>query len=282
MVAAVRGREDEARELADEVAGFALERGLALPSAFAVWALANVDLARGNWAPALERYDALSEVRPGFGHPLAATLTVPDRMETLVRLGRTDEAIEALPGFEAFAMHAGASARSRLACCRALVASGAQATEHFEEALREADVTRPFDLARIRLLYGEHLRRERRRVDARAHLRTAIEAFERFDAVVWAERARTELRASGETARKRDPSTIDQLTPQELQIASLVADGFSNKEVAGQLFLSPRTIDYHLRNVFSKLGITSRTQLARLPLGEGDATASGQSAAVPA
>jgi DNA-binding CsgD family transcriptional regulator len=268
MVAAVRGREGEARALADEVAGFANQRGLALPSAFAVWALANVDLARGNWAQALERYNALSQVRPGFGHPLAMILTVPDRMETLVRLGRTDAAIEAMSSFEAWATHAGHSGRSRLASCRALVASGPEATEHFEEAVREADVTRLFDLARIRLLYGEHLRRERRRVDARAELRAAIDAFERFDAVVWAERARTELRASGETARRREPSTIDQLTPQELQIARFVSDGMSNKEVASQLFLSHRTIEYHLRNVFSKLGITSRTQLAKLSLGD--------------
>ncbi len=268
MVAAVRGREDEARQLADEVAGFAHERGLALPSAFGVWALANVDLARGNWAQALERYDALSQVRPGFGHPLAAILTVPDRMETLVRLGRTDDAIGLLPAFESWATHAGGSAMSRLASSRALVASGHEATEHFEDAIRQADVTRAFDVARIRLLYGEHLRRERRRVDARAYLRAAIEAFERFDAVVWAERARTELRASGESARKRDPSTISQLTPQELQITRFVADGLSNKEVAAQLFLSPRTVDYHLRNVFAKLGLTSRTQLARYPLGD--------------
>jgi DNA-binding CsgD family transcriptional regulator len=271
MVAAVRGHEDEARELADEVGGFAHERGLALPSAFAVWALANVDLARGRWAQALERYDALSGVRPGFGHPLAAILTVPDRMETLVRLERTNEAIEALPAFEAWAAHAGVSAKSRLASCRALVASGDEATGHFEEAVRQAEVTRPFDLARIRLLYGEHLRRERRRIDARKHLRAAIEAFESFDAVVWAERARTELRASGETARKRDPSTLSQLTPQELQVARLVADGLSNKEVAAQLFLSPRTIDSHLRNVFGKLGLKSRTQLARLPLADQEA-----------
>jgi DNA-binding CsgD family transcriptional regulator len=268
MVAAIRGREDLARELADEGAGLARPRGLALPAAFAVWALANIELARGRWAQALEHYDALSDVRPGFGHPLAAILTVPDRMETLVRLGRADEAIEALPAFEAWATHAGASAKSRLASCRALVANGDEATEHFEDAVRRADATRPFDLARIRLLYGEHLRRERRRVDAREHLRAAIEAFEGFDAVVWAGRARTELRASGETARKRDPSTISQLTPQEVQIARMVADGLSNKEVAAQLFLSPRTIDSHLRNIFAKLAITSRVQLARLPLGD--------------
>jgi DNA-binding NarL/FixJ family response regulator len=98
-------------------------------------------------------------------------------------------------------------------------------------------------------------------------LRAALEAFERIRAGPWAERARAELRASGETARKRDPSTVDQLTPQELQIARFVAQGLSNKEVAAQLFLSPRTIEHHLRHVFSKLGIKSRTQLARIPLG---------------
>jgi DNA-binding CsgD family transcriptional regulator len=219
MVAALRGREDDARRLADEVAGL---------------------------AQALERYGALSEVRPGFGHPLAAILTVPDRMETLVRLGRTDDAIAALPAFEAWATHAGAAR------------------------------------ARSRLLSGQHLRRERRRVDAREQLRAAIETFERFDAGVWAERARADLRASGGTARKRDPSTLLQLTAQELQVARLVAEGMSNKEVAARLFLSPRTIDAHLRSVFSKLGITSRTQLARLPLGEAPAAAPQAGAAVPA
>ena len=143
-----------------------------------------------------------------------------------------------------------------------------QATEHFEEALRLGGDARPFDLARIQLLYGEHLRRERRRTDARLQLRAALEGFERLQAEPWAERARVELRASGETARKRDPSTISHLTPQELQVARYVAEGLSNKAIAAQLFLSPRTIDSHLRNVFTKLGITSRTQLARFPLGE--------------
>jgi len=265
MVAALRGREDEALARADEVTGFARERGLALPWAFAVWAVASLDLARGRWSQALEGYDALSEVRPGFGHPLAAILTVPDRMETLVRLGRTEEAIAALPVFESWATSAGAAwAQSRVEACRALVTSGDEAIRHFEEALQLAEVTRPFDLARIRLLYGQQLRRERRRVDARVELRAALETFERFDAVVWAERVRAELRATGEVARKRDPSTVSHLTPQELQVARFVSEGLSNKEVAAQLFLSPRTIDAHLRNVFAKLGVTSRTQLANL------------------
>jgi DNA-binding CsgD family transcriptional regulator len=126
----------------------------------------------------------------------------------------------------------------------------------------EADA-RPFDLARIQLLYGEHLRRMNRRVDARVHLRAALEEFERLRAEPWAERARAELRATGETARKRNLSAIDQLTPQELQIASLVGAGETNKEVAAQLFISPRTVDYHLRKVFQKLGISSRAELIK-------------------
>ncbi len=112
-------------------------------------------------------------------------------------------------------------------------------------------------------LFGEFLRRERRRGDARDQLRSALETFERLRAEPWAERTRTELRATGETARKRDPSTLHDLTPQELQIARLVAEGLSNKEAAAQLFLSPRTVEYHLRKVFTKLGIGSRADLIR-------------------
>jgi DNA-binding NarL/FixJ family response regulator len=108
----------------------------------------------------------------------------------------------------------------------------------------------------------------RRRAEAREHLRAALDGFERFGAEHWAEHARAELRAAGESARRRDPSTIDRLTPQELQIARLVAAGGSNKEIAAQLFLSPRTVEYHLRKVFAKLGITSRSQLIRRGVGE--------------
>ena len=111
-------------------------------------------------------------------------------------------------------------------------------------------------------------RRERRRQEARTHLRAALESFRGLGAVPWEERAEAELRATGETTRKREPSTLDQLTPQELQVAGLVADGLTNREIAAQLYLSPRTIDYHLRKVFSKLGISSRTELVRLGLPE--------------
>ncbi|PWU18516.1 MAG: LuxR family transcriptional regulator, partial [Candidatus Rokuibacteriota bacterium] len=266
-VAAIRGREEDARRDAGAALDIAQAHGLVLRAVAARRALALVELGRGRWAEALEHLGTIAGVESRSGATLVAMMAVPDRIEAAVRAGRIDEGRASLPAFEEWAGQARAPwVLPRLASCRALVAEGDDATEQFEEAIRLAADARPFDLARIQLLYGEHLRRERRRADSRAQLRAAIEGFDRLRAEPWAERARAELRASGETARKRDVSTLDQLTPQELQVARLVADGLSNKEVAAQLFLSPRTIDSHLRNVFGKLGITSRTQLARLPL----------------
>jgi DNA-binding CsgD family transcriptional regulator len=126
----------------------------------------------------------------------------------------------------------------------------------------------PMEIARTQLAYGERLRRDRRRVDARIRLRTALDTFEGLGATPWAERARGELNATGETARKRDASTLDELTPQELRIAQLVAGGATNREVGAQLFVSPKTVEYHLRKVFMKVGVGSRVELARIPLGE--------------
>jgi DNA-binding CsgD family transcriptional regulator len=130
----------------------------------------------------------------------------------------------------------------------------------------EGRAGRPFNQARTELAYGEHLRRSRRRVDARSHLRSALDLFEGLRATPWAERAAAELRASGETVRKRDESAEAVLTPQERQVAQLVRTGLSNKDVAAQLFVSPRTVDFHLRNVFAKTGVTSRGELAALGL----------------
>jgi len=148
---------------------------------------------------------------------------------------------------------------------------GNRVQEYFETALAPEAPISPFLQARTELLYGEWLRRKRKRREARHHLRRAAELFRQVGAPPWAERAEGELRATGETARRRDPSTLDELTPQELQIAGLVADGMTNRQIAAQLFLSPRTIDYHLRKIFTKLGITSRSELIRLSLVEGDA-----------
>ena len=150
--------------------------------------------------------------------------------------------------------------------CRALLSEDEGEAERLFRAALEAhaQAARPFERARSELAYGEFLRRAGRRVEAREHLQAALDRFEGLGAALWAERARVELRASGQTARKRDPSTTADLTPQELQVARFVAEGLTNREVAAQLFLSPRTIDFHLRNVYRKLGISSRTALARL------------------
>jgi DNA-binding NarL/FixJ family response regulator len=118
------------------------------------------------------------------------------------------------------------------------------------------------DLARTHLLYGEWLRRQRRRMDAREELRTAYEMFSEFGMEAFAERARVELLATGERARKRTIETRDDLTPQEAQIARLARDGLSNREIGARLFISKHTVEYHLRKVFAKLGISSRTKLA--------------------
>jgi len=145
------------------------------------------------------------------------------------------------------------------------MAAGDQAERHLDEALRlHALAQRSFDHARTELLYGEHLRRQRQRTRARPHLRNALEVFQRLGTPAWAERAQRELRAAGETARTHDVSTLEQLTPQELQIARGVVEGATNREIAAQLFVSPRTVSHHLRNVFNKLGISSRAELIRL------------------
>lgn len=150
---------------------------------------------------------------------------------------------------------------------RALLAEDPE--PHFAAALAvHEQAGRPFERARTELAFGEYLRRARRRTEARGRLRAALDGFEALGAAQWAERARMELRASGERSRRRDPSTLDELTAQERQIAGLVAEGGTNRDIAARLFLSPRTIDFHLRNVFRKLGISSRVELARLDLSE--------------
>jgi DNA-binding CsgD family transcriptional regulator/tetratricopeptide (TPR) repeat protein len=273
FAAAIRGDDDEARRQSGEMLELAAAHGLSARATYAVYVLGMVELGRGRWAEALEHFRVVADPRPDVGDAFLAKGAVPDIVEAALRAGHPGEAREALSAFEEWAPDSSYPwVQARLSSCRALLADGEEATAHHEEALRLGAEGGPFDLARIRLLYGEHLRRERRRNAARMQLRAALEGFERLRAEPWAERTRRELRASGETTRRRDPSTLDQLTPQELQISRFVAQGLANKEVAAQLFISPRTVDHHLRNVFAKLGITSRLQLAGLPLGKPEPT----------
>jgi DNA-binding CsgD family transcriptional regulator len=145
----------------------------------------------------------------------------------------------------------------------ALLVEDQRAEELYVEAVDRLGRSRmAVDLARAHLLYGEWLRRQRRRLDARKQLRSAHDRFSDFGMEAFAERARVELEATGEHARKHGVDSLGQLTPQEAQISRLVAQGNTNREIAAQLFISPSTVEYHLRKVFRKLGVKSRTQLA--------------------
>ena len=139
----------------------------------------------------------------------------------------------------------------------------------FEQALAlHAQTPDVFERARTQLAYGARLRRARRRIDAREQLRAALETFDSLGAIPWVEQASAELDATGETARRRDVSTLDQLTARELQVALLLSGGLTTRVAAGQLFLSPKTVEYHLRHVYQKLGIRSRTELGTIFHGE--------------
>jgi DNA-binding NarL/FixJ family response regulator len=269
-LAALRGDEDACRAWAEEALDRTAARGLGLPATLAGYALALLELGQGRPAEALARLERLLAAGPGAGSPYFAVYTVPDLVEAAVRSGRPEAAAAPLAAFDQLATLAGTpDLLAQLARCRGLVGSDEDAPARFEEALALHDRrARPFDTARTELLYGEALRRARRRGEARTHLRSALEAFQRLEAAPWAERAAAELRATGETARRRNPGTLAQLTPQELQIVRLVGEGGTNREIGAQLFLSRRTVDYHLRNVFVKLGVSSRIELIRLQLAD--------------
>jgi DNA-binding CsgD family transcriptional regulator len=201
-------------------------------------------------------------------HPTIGRSAALDRLEAAHRAGRTDLVQQWVEELTAFAAQVGmASPAATAEHGRALLAGDDLAERHFQDALYLHDAAgRPFGQARTQLAYGEFLRRNRRRVDARPHLRAALQVFTELRAEPWAERARQELRASGETARKRDVTTTGNLTPQERQTALLVRSGLGNRDIAARLFLSPRTVEYHLSNAYQKLGVRSRGELAQLPL----------------
>jgi DNA-binding CsgD family transcriptional regulator len=188
----------------------------------------------------------------------------PELVEAYLRLGRGAEAVAVADEFAGRAQAKDLPwSLARAARCRGLLADETTYQAHFADALRYHDQTPDsFERARTQLCFGERLRRSRHRVQARGQLRAAFAAFERLGAKPWAERARVELLATGETAHRRDTGVLDRLTPQEFQIAQMLAAGATTREAAGRLFLSPKTVEYHLRSVYGKLGISSRAALA--------------------
>jgi DNA-binding CsgD family transcriptional regulator len=265
-LAAVEGDEDRCREHAE----LAALDGRAPVSAMSggAWAqagLALLELGSGRVQGCLDRLQAMAH---GPSRHLAAVArSVPTEIEAAVRLGRAAETVEPL------ALLARWSAILRrpwidalLARCEALTAPDSEAERHFKRAMTlHETASRPFEQARTALLYGEWLRRAKRKADARVQLAAALAAFEEIGSQPWAARARAELSASGARTQQaaRSPA-FGGLTPQELQITQLAAQGLSNRDIAAQLILSPRTVAYHLYKAYPKLGISSRVELTHL------------------
>ena len=275
MFAAVTGDAATCRERAATARSYALARGLGLPAALAQWALAFLDLADGRFAGAAARLRALAGFGPGHGHRAIRHLATPHYVEAAVRTGDTRVARAAHADYHRWASAVRSADDLALSArCRALLAPGAEAVEHYRTALDlHARGDRDFERARTELLFGSALRRLRRRTEACDRLYSALEAFEYFGAPHCATQARAELRALGAPAvpgpaRGRTDDPVTRLTAQQLLIARMAADGATNREIAARLALSPRTIDHHLRGVFSRLGIRSRIDLVRL-LGDG-------------
>jgi DNA-binding CsgD family transcriptional regulator/tetratricopeptide (TPR) repeat protein len=259
-LAAMRGRAAEATQFFEDARGEVIGRGEGAALSFIDWAESVLYNGLGRYA------DALAAARRVVGHTdlVTSNWAMPELIEAAVRVGafevagETDRRLTERCKASGTDWALGVAARSH-----ALVADDGSAADLYLEAIERLGHTHvAVDLARSHLLYGEWLRRQRRRVDARDQLRIAHEMFTGFGMEAFADRARVELLAGGERVLKRTFETLNQLTPQETQVARLAAQGQTNREIAGQLFISPNTVEYHLHKAFRKLDVKSRTQLA--------------------
>jgi DNA-binding CsgD family transcriptional regulator len=266
LVAALQGNMGVAR---DQAAAAVSISDAGLVAAVATWALGLEALADGRHDDAYEHLQRMFSPGLASAHFEASRWAIGDLIEAATHRGAGD-GLDRIVGHAAEQAEAGTSVRATLVVRRA---KALMATEDDADALfRSAVATRgaedwPFELARAQLSYGEWLRRRRRIIDARPLLRAAQEVFTRLGAQPWAERAQTELRAAGVPTSVGRSNAIEELTPQQRQIAQLAARGLTNREIGAKLFLSPRTVSFHLHNVFPKLQVTSRSQLAHV-LGE--------------
>jgi DNA-binding CsgD family transcriptional regulator len=257
-----RGRERECRRSAADALELCERLGTRLSEVWATAALGELEFGLGDMTAAVERFEHQRELLAGLSITDVDLSPAAELVDAYLRLGRSDEARLVTDEFVPAAIAKGQPwSLARATRCTAQLSD--DPAEMFERALAyHAQTADAFEEARTRLAYGERLRRARNRVLARDQLRAAARTFERLDAAPWVERTATEYAATGETLRRRDPSTVDELTPQELQIALLLASGKTTREAAATLFLSPKTIEYHLRHAYQKLDIHSREELA--------------------
>ena len=263
VASAQRGQDDEARALIAEAEAILLPLGATPLLALVALARGRVELAAGRLATGYERLSRLFDPADVAFHPFVRGAALADLVDLAIGGdGDLDLVERHLTGWRQIAADTRAPhLQVQLSYAAAVLAADEEAEGLFEVAMTSGALGWPFYSARARLAYGFWLRRKRRSSDARTPLREALETFVGLGQEAYATRAQNELRASGETARRRVPEAWSQLTPQELQIAQLAADGLSNKEIGGRLYLSHRTVGTHLYHLFPKLGITSRAQL---------------------
>jgi DNA-binding CsgD family transcriptional regulator len=265
LVDAVRGNEESCRRNVDEAVSIAARTNLGPLRLRAECLLGLLDLGLGRLDQAIDRLEGARREIVSLGLREREASPWPDLVEAYVRAGALDRAEQTLAEFEASRLQTSPVwPRAVAAACRGELAKGSFAP-HFEEAVSlYSSIADPFAVARARLAFGERLRRDGRRSESREQLRAAMEAFDELGATPWGDRARAELRATGETARRRDVAASEELTPQELQVAAHVAEGKTNREVGAALYLSHKTVESHLARVYRKLGINSRAELIRL------------------
>ena len=260
---ALEGRTEECRSHAVEARQLAEQYGMAFYVTWSMIALGQLELGLGNPEAAVGHFSECAEFLKEIGVDDPDLSPAPDIVDALVHLGREAEAQAISDEYSERARAKGQPfALARAARTRALIATDKEFVEEFDTALRHHEGTSDvFERARTQLYYGERLRRLRRRIAARKLLHSALKSFEQLGAAPWSERALAELQASGETARVRDDGHRQQLTPQELQVALSLAEGATTREAAAKLYLSPKTVEYHLRHVYDKLEIRTRDEL---------------------